>query len=249
MNQHRQRARITTIKHRGWLTLLLCGFMLACGDKTESTGEADTSSGRPPSGRDIDNSDAEDTGPVRDLPDVSDTASAASDVTGDSADPATPDTAGEDARPAPDVSPPRDTVSAPDTAPPDAGPTEVTPEVQQAMDAAEAASEATRDTFCACYQSGEPYNGDEAACRAELDGISVSIISCDLALAATWPEDALAFYECRRTVAGALDACFATCSSRASAILNCVPTNAIAAVGCGDGLSDEFVAAYEACHP
>ena len=86
-------------------------------------------------------------------------------------------------------------------------------EVQQAMDAAEAASESTRDTFCACYQSGEPYNGDEAACRAELDGISVSIISCDLALAATWPEDALAFYECRRTVAGALDACFATCSS------------------------------------
>jgi hypothetical protein len=242
------------MKHKGWLALLFCGLLVACGDDAESTSEADTASGRPQSGRDIGNTDEEDTGPGRDLPDVSDAGSGPDDAMVDTTDPGTTDTgaqdtASQDARPAPDVSPPRDSVSVPDTAPVDAGPTEVTPEVQQAMDAAEAASNATRDTFCGCYQSGDPYNGDEAACQAELDGISVSIISCDLTLAATWPDDALAFYECRRTVAESLDACFAACSSRSSAILNCVPSNAFAAVGCGDGRDDAFVAAYEACHP
>lgn len=232
------------------LTLVIA-TLAACGDDEATQSGSDASTGRPQSGRDVGGNDdeGEDEEPGRELPDADEADSAAPDATADAGGPETEDTAGSDTRPVPDTSVPTDTVAPPDSTPADAGPSEVSPEVQEAIDNAVAASEATRDTFCACYQADDPYNGSEAACRAELDGISVTILPCDTAIAATWPDDALLFYQCRRTVADSLNACFTGCSSRATAILSCVPSNAIAAVGCGDGRDPAFVDAYEACHP
>jgi len=234
-----------------WLTALLLSSMVACSDEAEPASGTDASSGRPQSGRDTGTGEEEEEeeDPGRELPDAGDGGGAEQDVIADAPDLGTPDTVGQDTRPETDSSTPADTGSTADTAPVDAGPSEVSPEVQEAIDNAVAASETTRDTFCACYQSGAPYNGSEAACRAELNGISVTILPCDAAIAATWPADALAFYECRRTVADSLNRCFTGCGTRESAILSCVLPNALEAVGCGDGRDPAFVTAYEACHP
>jgi hypothetical protein len=154
------------------------------------------------------------------------------------------------------VSPPRDTGgggtdTAVDTsAPPvDGGFGDVREDVRQAIADAVEASSAHTDTFCACYQSGAPYNGSESACRAELNGISILPQPCDTTIALQYPDDALAFYQCRKQVADDMNTCFQPCSTRQGAILGCVPTAATAAVACGNGRSPEFIAAYEACHP
>ncbi len=154
------------------------------------------------------------------------------------------------------VSPPSDTggnvsdVAADTTAPPvDGGFGDVREDVRQAIADAVSASAAHTDTFCACYQSEPPYNGSETACRTELNNISILPLPCDTNIALQYPDDALAFYQCRRQVADDLNVCFQPCSTRQAAILSCIPTAATAAVACGTGRSPEFVAAYEACHP
>lgn len=154
------------------------------------------------------------------------------------------------------VSPPRDTggggtdtISDTSAPPVDGGFGDIREDVRQAIADAVEASSAHTDTYCACYQSGAPYNGSESACRAELDGISILPQPCDTTIALQYPDDALAFYQCRRQVADDLNTCFQPCSTRQGAILGCVPTAATAAVACGNGRSEAFIAAYEACHP
>jgi hypothetical protein len=215
--------------------------LAACGSDDATVDSPDGSSGGRPTPSDTDASR-----PINDADDSEEDSGADEDVRQ------------SDAGGAQDVvSPPRDagggggtdTASDTSTSPVDGGFGDIREDVRQAIADAVEASSAHTDTFCACYQSGAPYNGSESACRAELDGISILPQPCDTTIALQYPDDALAFYQCRRQVADDLNTCFQPCSTRQGAILGCVPTAATAAVACGNGRSEAFIAAYEACHP
>lgn len=212
----------------------------ACGGETSTSDVPDGSSGGRPAPSDTDASrpvddaeaDEEDSGGTRDI---------GSNDTGGGRDVVSPpqDTGGGGA----------DTTADTSTPPVDGGFGEVREDVRQAIADAVEASSAHTDTFCACYQSSDPYNGSESACRAELNGISILPLPCDTTIALQYPDDALAFYQCRKQVADELNTCFQPCTTRQAAVLSCVLPAATSAVACGNGRSPEFIAAYEACHP
>jgi hypothetical protein len=234
------------------LSQVLCiGFLLslaACGSEDSgSAGDTTSGGGRPGIG---------DTDGTRPGVDVSVPDEDPDDAGADDTATAPDSSGGRDiGLPPNDVSPPTDTGAAdtatPDTVTPpvDGGFGDIREDVRQAIADAVAASAAHTDTFCACYQAGDPYNGSEVACRNELDGISILPLPCDTPIALEFPDDALAFYTCRKGVADRLNTCFQPCTSRQAAILSCVLTAATDAVACGNGRDPAFIAAYEACHP
>lgn len=222
--------------------IALVGFLSESASACSSQSETDDETQTTDAGRTRDSDDeARDTSrDVADVPDAESPEDTRGDFSASETSDLGSDVSAQDSRPA-------ETSDAGDA--PDSIDATLTPETQAAIDAAVAASESTRSTYCGCYLNEAPYNGNETLCRAELDGISVSPSACDLGVASQFPADAASFYACRQRVSEDLGTCFAPCEARAAATLGCVVPAATAAVACGSGLNQDFVSAYEACNP